>query len=82
MTDRTFEGSSVKEAPLWFHVRGLMQTASGFGSRLKTTYKVLDGKKWKRVYCICYSNVGSTYIITGGKREFVNVCPTQSKGDM
>lgn len=55
----------VKEAPLWWHKRGLSYTASGYGGRIPTLYMVRHNGKWRRVYCAIYSNVGTTYI---GKR--------------
>ena len=49
------------------------QTVSGYGSKLRTSFMVqLDAKqRWYRVYCICYSNVGSLYVIVKGERLFV-----------
>ena len=50
------------EAPLWWQLKGLQQTASGYGSRLVTPYKVKFNDKWRRVYCRQYSNAGTLYI--------------------
>jgi hypothetical protein len=52
----------VKIAPLWFHTRGLQQTASGYGSKLATQYMVQWSGRWRRVYVACYSNAGTAYI--------------------
>jgi hypothetical protein len=48
-------------------------TASGYGSKLQTSYMVqLDSRPvWRRVYCICYSNSGSVYVRVNGERLFV-----------
>lgn len=48
------------------------QTASGYGSKLQTQYMVrVDGKRWHRIYCICYSNNGSLYVRVKGERLFI-----------
>lgn len=35
---------------------------TGYGARIPTQYMVLHNGRWKRVYCICYSNSGTLYI--------------------
>lgn len=60
-----------RDSPLWWHTQGRQQTASGYGSKLVTSKMVLIGKRWHRVYCICYSNVGTCYIIQNGARRIV-----------
>ena len=47
-------------------------SVSGYGNRLPTTYCIRIGKRWHRVYAICYSNVATYYIRWGGKRHGVN----------
>lgn len=45
------------------------RTTSGYGSKLPTRYQVqLPGsKRWRRVYCMVYSNSGTCYVtIPGG----------------
>ena len=40
----------------------------GYGCKIPTCHMVqVDGKRWYRMYCICYSNSGSTYIIVKGE---------------
>jgi hypothetical protein len=51
-----------KHAPLWWHKRGLSQTATGYGRRIATATMVRYNGKWRRVYCCIYSNVGTCYI--------------------
>ena len=53
--------------PLWYHVQGLMQTASGYGNKLNTGYKVEYKGKKRRIYCSIFSNIGRCYIIVKGK---------------
>ena len=50
------------EKPLWWQQRGLMYTASGYGSRIPTPYMVKFNGKLRRVYCCIYSNIGTLYI--------------------
>jgi len=52
-----------KIEPLWFHKRGLLQTASGFGRKLRTEKKVFYKNRWRRVYVCQISNAGTAYII-------------------
>jgi len=56
----------LTDAPLWWHLKGLSQTATGYGTRLTTPYKVKFNGRWRRVYCIQFSNAGTLYI---GKRS-------------
>ena len=58
---RTFE----KPAPRCYSV-------SGYGNRLPTSHCIRIGKRWHRVYAICYSNTSIFYIRWGGKRYIVD----------
>ena len=60
-------------APLWWHEKGLSQTRSGYGSKLTTPYKVEYKGNMRRVYCVCYSNIGSLYVIIKGENVFLGV---------
>jgi hypothetical protein len=61
--DDLVEGDlEFKEELLWWQKEGLSFTSSGFGRRIPTTKKVLYRKRWYRVYCHIFSNVGSCYI--------------------
>ena len=42
--------------------RGMQQTASGYGSKLTTRYKISYNGKLRRVYCCQLSNNGTLYI--------------------
>jgi hypothetical protein len=44
----------------------------GYGSKQATDYKVRAGGRDYRVYCICWSNSGSLYIISKGERLYLN----------
>lgn len=48
------------------------RTASGYGSKLPTSYMLRVGNRWRRVYAICWSNVSTCYIIKKGEKIVVN----------
>jgi len=54
-------------APLWWHKQGLQQTASGYGSKLTTPYKIQYQGRLRRVYARLYSNRGVNYVIVDNK---------------
>ena len=58
-------------APLWWHDQGLTQTATGYGGKLTTPYKAMHNGRLYRVYCMCYSNSGTNYIISKGQRLII-----------
>jgi len=63
---------NLVNSPLWWHKRGLSQTASGYGMKLTTKWKInVDGKLY-RVYCACYSNNGTAYFYKGKERIIIN----------
>jgi len=59
------------EAPMWYHKRGLSQTANGYGKKLNTGKKLMFNGKAYRVYCSIFSNTGTCYIIV--KKEHIVV---------
>ena len=62
-----------KIEPLWWQTQGLSFTATGYGSRIPTQYMVKVMGKWRRVYCRCNSNVGTTFIGRGVSRHLVDM---------
>mgnify|MGYP000343743146 CR=1 FL=1 len=66
------EGSHIwtnvetKEDCLPWQAMGLTYTASGYGHKIPTTYKVKHNNRWKRVYCRIFGNCGMLYIVSGG----------------
>ncbi len=48
------------------------RNVSGYGNKMPTQYKVrFQGKgKWYRVYCVCFSNVGSIYVIINNEKFY------------
>lgn len=51
------------DAPMWYHKRGLQQTASGYGRKLNSGKKYRFNGRLYRVYICQYSNSGTAYII-------------------
>ena len=66
------EDLESKDAPLWWHLKGLSYTASGYGRKIPTRHMVrLPGaSRWRRVYCCIYSNVGTCYV-TAPNRDWI-----------
>lgn len=58
--------TEISERPLWFHKRGLQETASGYGRKLTTPYMVRHEGRWRRVYACQISNAGTLYISKPG----------------
>jgi hypothetical protein len=52
--------------PLWWHTAGLTQTATGYGKKITTPYKVPIGKRKYRVYLTQHSNAGTLWITYKG----------------
>jgi hypothetical protein len=64
--------SELQDAPLWWHEKGLSQTASGYGRKLTTSHKISYNGKLYRIYATCISNVASLWFTVKGKRIYVN----------
>lgn len=48
--------------------------ASGYGRKIPTRYRVRTiDQKWRRVYVVCFSNVGTSYIIENGQPVIVDL---------
>ena len=68
-------GYKTVDSPLWWHKRGLSQTASGYGSKLTSPRMVElpDGRK-RRVYVTIWSNIGTAWITLDGERWILRDC--------
>jgi len=55
-----------KKEPLDWQKRGLSYTASGYGAKIPTEYKIYFEGRWRRVYVAQYSNNGRAYIVYNG----------------
>lgn len=65
------ENTKLIDAPLAWQVKGLHETATGYGSKLTTRYKIEHKGRRYRVYATCHGNCGSLYIVTHGKRIYL-----------
>jgi hypothetical protein len=64
--------SQLAHCPLDWQKRGLSQTASGYGSKLTSSFKISYEGKLYRLYTICFSNSGSTYFTVKGRKIYVS----------
>ena len=66
----TIDDFTIKS--MWWQDAGKQYTASGYGAKIPTRYMVKVNKenRWRRVYCIIYSNCGSLYVIINKERHF------------
>lgn len=64
--------SELLYAPLEWQKRGLQETATGYGAKLTSPYKIRFEGKLRRLYVTVFSNAGSTWFILKGKKIFVD----------
>ena len=69
---------------LWWQVKGLQQTATGYGGKLTTEYMLTipGAPRPYRVYAICYSNAASFYILRKGNMLFLRDYELQAARDL
>ena len=65
------ENADLVDAPLWWHQRGLSQTASGYGKALTTRWKIKHGGRLYRVYATCYSNCATHWFKVRGETIYL-----------
>ena len=73
MSNLYFSGNTIRDCPLEWQKLKLSYTASGYGEKIPTSYKVFYGEKWRRVYCRVFSNIGSLYIMQGKEKLIINI---------
>ncbi|MBU2061742.1 MAG: hypothetical protein KKH44_07845, partial [Bacteroidetes bacterium] len=66
------ENNLIIESPLWYHKRNLMQTSTGYGSKLVTEHKLKFRNRLYRIYIMQYSNSGTAYILVNKERIIIN----------
>lgn len=64
--------SDLVYCPLPWQKQGLQQTASGYGAKLTSSYKVNFNGKLYRIYHTCYGNASSAWFIAKGKKIYVH----------
>ena len=65
--------SELINRPLDWQQRGVMETQSGYGSRLHTVYMLRYAGRTRRIYCTCYGNSGTLFIIVRGERMIIDI---------
>jgi hypothetical protein len=63
----------IIERPLWWHLKRLQYTASGYGRKIPTTKMVKLNGRLYRIYCSIYSNCGSCWIQTKEGKVFIRM---------
>lgn len=58
--------------PTPWQKQGLQQTATGYGAKLNTGYRIAFNGKLYRLYSTTYGNAGSTWFMAGGRKIFVS----------
>jgi len=48
--------------------QGLMYTATGYGSKIPTSYKIFKNNRFYRVYAMRYGNLGTLYILINNEK--------------
>jgi len=56
----------IDNPPDWLR-QGRQQTATGYGRKLNTGRSIHFNGRLHRVYCICFANCGTSYIISKGR---------------
>lgn len=70
----TCSGPAVMVRDLPWQKSGLSYTATSYGAKIPTRYMVRTiDKKWRRVYCAIFSNVGTCYVMHGKEKTIVEV---------
>ena len=67
----TIRGDLV-DSPLDWQRLGLQQTATGYGAKLTTCWKIHFEGKLRRIYATCYGNAASCWFTFKGQRVFVH----------
>lgn len=66
-----FEDLQAEQHLLDWQVTGLQKTATGYGTKIPTSWKVRYLGKLRRIYQDVYSNSGVSYIIVNGKKLYL-----------
>lgn len=45
----------------------------GYGSKIPTSFMICYLKRWRRVYCVCWSNSGTLWANVEGERVVVSI---------
>ena len=59
------------KSPLDWQLAGLWQTATGYGRKITTIWKIPHNGRLYRVYATCFSNCASHWIMSKGEQLHV-----------
>jgi hypothetical protein len=62
----------VVDEPQWMRW-ATIPTASGYGKKIPTRYKLWHNNRLHRIYACCFSNVATTYIISCNRTIIVDI---------
>jgi len=67
------EDLTSKESLLWWQVKGLSYTPTGYGRKIPTSkmVKIPGSPTWRRVYCCIFSNIGTCYITANKGKDWI-----------
>ena len=69
----TGEKLEARQLLLWWQKEGRSYTATGYGAKIPTIRVVRHNRRWKRVYCMIYSNVGSLFIMNMREKIYLTI---------
>ena len=69
----TGEKLEAKQLLLRWQKEGRSYTATGYGAKIPTSYMVRHNRRWKRVYCMIYSNAGSLFIMNMREKIYLTI---------
>ena len=67
------DAAHVRQRFLWWQEKGLMETPTGYGNALRTTWEVFKDGRWRRMYCTLHGNIGTTWIVLKGEPVLVDI---------
>lgn len=59
----------------------IVRSATGYGGKLPTAYRVRYDGRWRRVYAMQYGNAGSAYITVAGAPAFLDIATEYALSD-
>jgi len=62
------------DAPPEWMKRGLTETASGYGSKLNSGFKISFNGRIYRIYTTIFSNSGTNWFVSKGRKIIVSLC--------
>ena len=67
LDERLITAARESHIPAW--ATGADRT--GYGRKIRTSWELRINKRWHRIYVVCYSNAGSSYVLIAGKPHYL-----------